>query len=198
MKSDPTFWLLARASGLAAYVFLTGSVLGGVAVKSRPFSRAVKPAAVTDVHRFLALLGLGALAVHGVALLSDSVIPISLRALFVPGLIPYRPLWTGVGVVTAELMLLVYLSFSVRKLIGVRNWRRLHYATYVLFAGATVHGLMSGSDTPVPWVLDVYIGAIGAVAAATTWRILVSSGRARARPARARADARPDPPVSQP
>jgi hypothetical protein len=29
MKTDPTFWLLARATGLTAYVLLTASVLAG-------------------------------------------------------------------------------------------------------------------------------------------------------------------------
>ncbi len=186
MKSDPTFWILARVGGLAAYLFLTASVLGGLAVKSRPFSRGVKPASVTDVHRFLALLGLGAVAVHGVALLLDKVITISIQALFVPGLVPYRPVWTGVGVVTAELMLVVYLSFSVRKLIGVRTWRRLHYTTYAVFAAATVHGLMSGTDTSHAWAVDMYVGAISAVVAATAWRVLVSSGRTTARAATGR------------
>ena len=42
MRSDPTFWLLARASGLTAYVLLTVSVLAGLVLKSRPFGRAVK------------------------------------------------------------------------------------------------------------------------------------------------------------
>ena len=36
MKTDPTFWLLARASGLTAYALLTTSVLAGLTVKSRP------------------------------------------------------------------------------------------------------------------------------------------------------------------
>ena len=53
MKNDPTFWLLARASGLTAYALLTASVLAGLVLKSRPF-RSLKPAAVTDTHRFLA------------------------------------------------------------------------------------------------------------------------------------------------
>ena len=37
MTHDPTFWLLARASGLTAYVLLTLSVLAGLVLKSRPF-----------------------------------------------------------------------------------------------------------------------------------------------------------------
>jgi hypothetical protein len=55
MKSDLTFWILARTSGLVAYALLTASVLAGLVLKSRPFS-ALKPALVTDLHRFLALL----------------------------------------------------------------------------------------------------------------------------------------------
>ncbi len=60
MKSDPTFWLLARATGLTAYALLTTSVLAGLTVKSRPLGTRVKAAVVTDLHRFLSLLGLGA------------------------------------------------------------------------------------------------------------------------------------------
>ncbi len=44
MKTDPTFWLLARASGLTAYGLLTASVLAGLVLKARPFGRALKPA----------------------------------------------------------------------------------------------------------------------------------------------------------
>ena len=55
MKADPTFWLLARASGMTAYALLTASVLAGLVLKARPL-RSLKPAAVTDTHRFLALL----------------------------------------------------------------------------------------------------------------------------------------------
>ena len=56
---DPTFWLLARASGLTAYVLLTLSVLAGLVLKSRPFARLRAPQRVTEVHKTLALTGLG-------------------------------------------------------------------------------------------------------------------------------------------
>lgn len=168
---DPTFWLLARASGLTTYVLLTCSVLAGLVVKSRPVTR-LRQAAVTDLHRFLALLCLGALALHGISLVLDSTVPLPVAGLFVPGLSSYRPLATGIGVLTAELMLLIYASFRLRRRIGARNWRRLHWATYCVFAGATVHGLATGTDTARPWATGLYLAAVGAVAAATTWRVL--------------------------
>ena len=177
MKSDPTFWLLARATGLAAYALLTTSVLAGLVLKARPFGTRIKPASATHLHRMLALLSLSALALHGLTLVLDETIHIGVAALLVPGTAPYRPLWTGLGVLAGELMVLVYFSFALRKRIGVKNWRRLHWTTYGAFAGATAHGVMAGSDSSQPWAIGLYRGASGAVAAATAWRALVPPQR---------------------
>ncbi len=181
MKGDPTFWILARASGLTAYGLLTASVLAGLVLKARPFGTALKPATVTDLHRFLALLGLGALVLHGLTLLLDHAVPISLADLLVPGIAPYRPLATGLGVLAGELMLVVYASFAARKWIGARTWRRLHWATYLIFALATVHGLAAGTDSGSGWALALYGAATGAVLAATAWRALVPPQKGAAR-----------------
>jgi sulfoxide reductase heme-binding subunit YedZ len=169
---DPSLWILARASGLTAYVLLTLSMLAGLVVKSRPFGRAVNAAAATDTHRSLSLLALGAVALHGLTLVLDSTVHISVPALLVPGLAPYRPLWTGLGVLAAELAGLIVISFSLRKKIGARVWRRLHWATYGVFAAATIHGLAAGTDTSRPWAFALYVGAVGSVAFATAWRAL--------------------------
>lgn len=181
MKSDPTFWILARAGGFLAYALLTASVLAGIVLKARPFGALLKPATITDLHRFLASLALGALALHGLTLLLDEAVPIGVADLLVPGIAPYRPLWTGLGVLAAELMLVVYASFALRKRIGARSWRRLHWATYLIFALATLHGLAAGSDTGTSWALAVYGAATGAVLAATGWRTLVPPEKGAAR-----------------
>ena len=85
MKTDPTWWLLARASGLTAYILLTLSVLAGLILRSRPFGRAVKASAVMDLHRLLALLGLASLGLHGTALLLDKTVQMPVAGLLVPG-----------------------------------------------------------------------------------------------------------------
>ena len=172
MRADPTFWLLARTTGFTAYLLLTTSILVGLVLKSRPF-RSLRPAAVTDTHRFLAMLGLGVVAMHGAVLLLDSTVRLSPAALLVPGLSPYRPLATGLGVLAAELMVVVYASFSLRRRIGVRNWRRLHWATYAIFAAATVHGLAAGTDSAQPWAFAIYLSAVGLVVGGTAWRVLM-------------------------
>lgn len=183
MKHDPTFWILARTAGLTAYVLLTASMVAGLTLKSRILGRAVRPAAVTDVHRSLALAGLGALALHGGALVLDASVEVTPLALLVPGLVDYRTLWVSVGVVAGELMALVTASFWVRKRIGSRVWRKLHWLSYAAFVLATAHGLMAGSDSGKPWAIGIYAGALGAVALGTAWRGLAATSSG-ARPTR--------------
>ena len=116
---------------------------------------------------------------HGLALLLDRTVPFHVADLLVPGIAPYRPVWTGLGVLAAELMLLVYVSFSLRKRIGTQNWRRLRLGhVYPIFALATAHGLLAGTDSGTAWALALYGGAVGAVLAAAAWRIVVPPSRA--------------------
>ncbi|HVC86755.1 MAG TPA: ferric reductase-like transmembrane domain-containing protein [Gaiellaceae bacterium] len=176
MHHDPTFWLIARASGLAAYAMLTLSVLAGLVLKSRPFAR-LKAAQVTEVHKTLALTGLGALALHAAALVLDTTVKVSLAALVVPGLVSYRPAAVAAGVVGGWLFVVVTVSFWLRKRIGARRWRRLHWFTYALFGLATVHGITAGTDAVQPWAHGLYLGAMGSVAGATAWRALVPPAR---------------------
>jgi sulfoxide reductase heme-binding subunit YedZ len=173
VTSDPTFWILDRTRGLLAYCLLTAAMLAGLVLKARPFGRAIRPAVVTDLHRFLALLGLGAIALHGTALVLDDAVEIRPAALVVPGLVPYRPVWAALGVLAGELLVLVYASFSLRRRIGNRAWRRLHWLAYLVFALATCHGLAAGSDSDRAWALALYGAATGAVAAAAAWRALL-------------------------
>jgi sulfoxide reductase heme-binding subunit YedZ len=120
---------------------------------------------------------------HIGTLLVDDAAEIGVGAVLVPGLSPYRPVATGLGVLAAELMVLVYASFSLRRRIGQKNWRRLHWATYGTFAAATLHGLLAGSDSGQAWAQGLYVGAVGAVVFATAWRVLVPAGpRPRPRP----------------
>ncbi len=176
MHHDPTFWLIARSAGLTAYVVLTLSVLAGLVLKSRPFAR-LKAAHVTEIHRTLALTGLGALALHAAALVLDTTVKVSPAALVLPGLVAYRPAAVAAGVVGGWLFVLITSSFWLRQRIGARVWRRLHWFTYALFGLATIHGINAGTDTAQPWARNLYLGAVGSVVAATAWRALVPPAR---------------------
>ena len=175
MKSDPTFWLLARASRPrrlrpAGRLGCPRPCRQGSTARGRSVSR--RRSWTSTV--FLALLGLGALALHGVALVADDAVDIGLGALFVRRL-ALPPFATALGVLAAELMVLIYLSFSVRRRIGAKAWRALHWLTYLVFALGTVHGLAAGSDSGRTWALALYGAAVGAVVGALAWHLVVPS-----------------------
>ena len=74
---------------------------------------------------------------------------------------------------------MIYVSFSLRRRIGTRVWRRLHWLTYLVFVLATMHGLAAGSDSDRPWALALYGAAVGGVVAAAAWRTLVPAASGR-------------------
>jgi sulfoxide reductase heme-binding subunit YedZ len=176
-------WVLARATGFVALGLMTSAMLAGLLVRTRAAVGPLKGSGMVDLHRHLSLLALTATAAHGIFLALDSTVDIGPPALVVPGLVPYRPLWTGMGVVAAEIALLVHLSFRVRARIGATTWRRLHWLTYGAFAAAVVHGIASGTDTGSRPALAFYGGAVGAVAGLTGWRAMTGrrgrGGRSR-------------------
>jgi sulfoxide reductase heme-binding subunit YedZ len=184
VKGDPTLWILARAAGITAYGLLTASVLAGLVLRSRPAPARLSARVVADVHRTLALLGLGTLALHAAALALDSVARVSPLALVLPGLAPHRRLAVALGVLAGDLMLVVIASSSLRRRIGFRMWRRLHWLTFAVFAAGSAHGIMAGTDSRRPALIWLYVVAIAAVVGATAWRAMTSPSRAR-RPATA-------------
>lgn len=179
-------WVIVRATGFTAIIALSLAMVAGLLVRTRDRVGPVKGAAMVDIHRQMSIVALTATAIHGLGLLFDRTVHVSLVSLVVPGLIEYRPLWTALGVVAAELALLVHLSFRWRARIGVTVWRRLHMVTYAVFAAGVTHGIMAGTDTSRPWAAAIYGAAVTAVAALTGWRFATmrrASGARTQRPA---------------
>jgi DMSO/TMAO reductase YedYZ heme-binding membrane subunit len=183
-------WVISRATGFAAFALISGAMVAGLLVRTRAAVGPLKGAGMVDLHRHLSLCALVATAVHGGALLFDATIDVGPADLVVPGLMEYRPVATGIGVVIAELALLVHVSFRYRSRIGPKNWRRLHWATYAVFLGGAVHGILSGTDTGALPAQMLYAGAVAAVAALTGWRAVTARRTARPKPAAARQTAR--------
>jgi len=175
LTSSPIDWYAARAAGITAYLLLSGVVLVGLTMASKkPLGRWPR-FAVEDVHRFGGLLVGAFVAIHVVTIAIDSWLPFTLGSLVVPFVSRYRPLWVGLGVAGAELLLALAVTNHYRRRLPYRLWRRAHYLNFAVWSAATVHGLASGTDRSAPWALGLYATAAGLVAAATTWRF--SRGR---------------------
>ena len=59
----------------------------------------------------------------------------------------------------------------MRRHIGYRAWRALHYLTFGLFALAMLHGITAGTDTTEPWAKLIYLGTGAGVAALIAYRL---------------------------
>jgi sulfoxide reductase heme-binding subunit YedZ len=175
----PMFWYASRALGVTAYVALTLEVLLGLSASTGALDRLLGRAQVIDLHRWLSTIALATLGAHAAVLLADRTVSMSLVDLLVPFVGPYRPFATGLGVLAAWLALIVHGSFWLRKRIGGRAWRALHFATFAVFVAATFHGLLAGTDRAWLGLRLLYAGAAAAVATL----VFVRLGLLLARPA---------------
>jgi len=152
---DPSpylWWLVSRASGIVALGLVTAAVLLGLTMSTRLLRRPGVGRTLVRLHEHIALVGLAAITVHGLALLGDPWLHPGPGGLTIPFTMAYRPLFTGMGIVAGYLAALLGLSFYARRRIGVKLWRRLHRATLLVWVLGAVHTLGAGSDAATPWL----------------------------------------------
>jgi sulfoxide reductase heme-binding subunit YedZ len=179
--SDSIAWYSSRILGFLAYGALAISVVYGLLLSTGFLDRIAHRAVSLTLHQDLSAIAIGLTALHGALLALDTYVPQSVRELVIPFAGPYRAEWVGIGQIAFYLMLIVYGSFLVRRRIGHRTWRLLHYTTFLAFAGATVHGVMTGTDSPAGWAFWIYTGATFVVVFLLGFRITVAlAGSARA------------------
>jgi predicted ferric reductase len=88
------------------------------------------------------LLGL----IHALLLMFDNYFTYTLSNIFVPFTGPYRPEAVGLGTLAFWIIVVVALSFPLKKRIGHVTWKRLHYMSYAAFGLVSLHGLFAGTD----------------------------------------------------
>jgi hypothetical protein len=140
----PVAWYVARAAGLVAFGLLTLSVWLGLAMSTRLATRLQRP--LFGWHQTLAWTGLSMLALHAGALLLDPTIHFGLPSVLVPFAAAWKPGAVAVGVVAGWLTAMLAVSFRLRRWIGQKGWRRLHYGSFVAFVLALGHALTAGTD----------------------------------------------------
>jgi predicted ferric reductase len=163
LSSDQAMWYLTRAAGIIAYLLLWLSTVWGLVIPSKLFGEVLSGDFTFDFHKFISLLSLGFLGLHIVVLTADKYLPFSVAQLLVPFLSPYRPLWVGIGIISFYLILLVTVTFYLRKQIGMKTFRLIHYTSLAAYLGAVVHALLSGADSSLPAVIFLYISTVAVV-----------------------------------
>ena len=176
-------WVFERLFAFLAYFAMAGSLVYGLLLSTKIVDAIAHRPITFTLHQDLASIGLGFAGIHGALLGLDKSVPFSLAQIAVPGLAPYSPLWVAAGQVAFYLMLVVVASFYVRRRIGQRAWRLLHYLTFLAFVGATVHGLGAGTDSGSVWAWWIYVGATVAVMFLFVYRVVLGVTSRRERPA---------------
>jgi hypothetical protein len=141
----PVAWYVARSAGLVAFGALTLSVWLGLAMSTRLLGPK-RQKSLFGWHQTLAWTGLSMLGLHAGALLFDPTLHFGLPSVLVPFASAWRPAAVAAGVVAGWLALMLAFSFRLRKRIGQRGWRRLHYASFAAFVLALGHALTAGTD----------------------------------------------------
>lgn len=164
------FWALGRASGVVLLVLMTASMLLGMLTRSgRPLLRLPR-FGVQLVHRDVALLSVAFLVVHVGSLLLDPYAQLRLVDVLSPFRAAASPIAVGLGTTALDLAIAVTVTALLRRRLGRRVFRTVHWATYALWPIAVLHGITNGSDGRSPGFLALAVLATAAVAAATVWR----------------------------
>jgi sulfoxide reductase heme-binding subunit YedZ len=169
--NNTMLWYTARAAGLVSLVFLSAVVVLGILARLRVEGRSWPRFLTAAVHRDLAVMTLFFLALHIVTAVVDPYAHLGLEAAVVPFGSYYRTVWLGLGTISVELVVAVILTSLLRRYIGARVWRAVHWLAYAAWPVAVVHGLGTGTDAFSIWALVITACCVLAVVAALVWRL---------------------------
>ncbi|MGH3274510.1 MAG: ferric reductase-like transmembrane domain-containing protein [Streptosporangiaceae bacterium] len=164
-------WYATRATGVVALVLLTATVILGVAGSTRLTVPGLPRVIVAGLHRNVSLLVLALVGAHVLTTVLDSYTRIGLSAVVVPFSSDYRGFWLGLGAVAFDLLLAVALTSMLRDRLPYQAWRAVHWLAYACWPIALWHGLGTGTDTRLPWMLALDAVCVAGVTGAVCWRL---------------------------
>ncbi len=175
------YWYLTRATGAVALLLLTISVVLGILGPLRFTAGPRWPRfAIDSLHRDISLLVIVLLVAHIITSVLDSFAPIKLIDAIIPFSSAYRPLWVGLGALSFDLIIALVITSLMRRRLGYGAWRAIHWLAYASWPVAVLHGIGTGSDTKVWWMLALTALCVVSVTAAVLMRIAQSEGEWRA------------------
>lgn len=138
-------WYLVRISGLLAYYLLWAGTVAGLLVSGRKFKRPDWVVRTTEWHNSFTMAALYVGFFHALMLLADRYIGFNVAQVFVPFFGQYHPLLMGLGSLGLYVTLLLVVTSLLRSRM-MRLWRGLHYLSFPLYLGLTLHAGLLGTD----------------------------------------------------
>lgn len=168
---NEALWALGRGTGVVALALFTVSVLLGILTRSGRPLLGLPRFSVTLVHRNVSVLATVFIAIHLLSLLGDSFAQLRVVDFVVPFLGASKPLWLGFGTVAVDLLIAVMVTGLLRRHVGLRVFRAVHWLTYAMWPIALVHSIGNGTDASKPWFIAFAVACSAAVVAAVGWRL---------------------------
>ena len=167
----PTSGTASQITGVISMVLLTAVVVLGVLVNRQARLPGLSRFAGLSLHRYLSLLAMGFLAVHILTAVAAPFAGLTLAASVVPFDSSYPRVWLGLGAVSLDLMAALIVTSLLRRHIGRRCWRAVHWLAYACWPVALAHSIGSSPGMRGGRLLDLAAACILAVLAATGWRL---------------------------
>ncbi len=124
-----------------------------------------------SLHRYLSLLAVGFLALHVLTAVAAPFADVRLAAAVLPFVSRYEPVWIGLGAVSLDLLAALVVTSLLRRHIGRRSWRTVHWLAYVCWPVALAHSIGTGTGMRSGRLLDLAVACVLAVLAAAAWRL---------------------------
>lgn len=163
-------WMVIRGSGIVAFAALSAATIWGLLVSSKLASRWVKAKPLTWFHESLGISALIATAVHVAVLSVHDFLDFTWAEILLPGVSDWRRGPVAMGVVAMYGLIVIVGSFYVKKHIGQRMWRTIHFGSLGVFVAALLHGIAAGSDRTA-LMMGLYFGSTVVVAVLVALRI---------------------------
>jgi len=153
LLAGETLWIVARSTGVASLVALSLSLLTGMALRPKSLTWLSTNRALSELHSYATVLWLPLGVAHIVALLFDPYAKVGLGDVFVPFAMSYGTFAIGLGTISVELLIVVTVAAWSRSRLSRGQWLAFHRVSYIAFAAAFLHGVLSGTDLAYPWLM---------------------------------------------
>jgi methionine sulfoxide reductase heme-binding subunit len=168
---NEAMWAFGRVSGIVALLLLTLSVLLGITTRSGRPLPGLPRFSIALVHRNVALLASVFLVFHVGSLLVDSYARLNPVDILVPFLGSFKPIWQGLGTVAVDLLIAVIVTSLLRRRLGVRAFKVVHWLTYAMWPVALLHAVGNGTNGMSGWFLLLAATSSIAILIAMGWRL---------------------------
>ncbi len=193
----PTWGTASAAAGVIAMVLLTAVVVLGILVDRRVRLPGLPRFVGLSLHRYTSLLALAFLALHIVTALVGPYARVGMLGALVPLVSGYSRGWIAAGVIASDLVVALVVTSLLRRYLGYRGWRSVHWCAYACWPVALAHSLGTGTGMRSGRLLDLAVACAALAVGAAGWRG-VSALRRHGQPAPPAPSGLVRPPLSRP